>query len=247
LLCSGQPMVFKAMPVNIVSPAYQWMVNGSSVASTATFSTNTLVNADEVSCRVSETQGCAIPSTSTITADVYATPVVGTVPPIILSKGQTVVLSLPVTGDIAAYNWSPPDGLSDVATSDPLATPLKSVTYALQVTSTDGCVASGSVMVKVFSQLAIPGAFSPNGDGHNDVFYVIGGPLGSTVKDLAVFDRWGRCVFQVHGVTPNDPAFGWDGRVAGQIAAPGTYVYEIMMSFADKTQQVFKGTVVLVR
>lgn len=246
-LCSGQPEVFKALPTNIVSPAYEWMVNGLSVGADATFTTKTLVNGDVVSCRVSETQGCALPSTATVTPTVYTTPVVGAVPPIILSKGQSVVLSLPVTGDIATYSWSPSDGLSDAAASNPLATPLKSVTYALQVTSTDGCVASGSIIVKVFSQLAIPGAFSPNGDGHNDVFYVLGGPLGSTIKDFVVYDRWDRCVFQVHGVAPNDPAFGWDGRVAGQIMTPGTYVYEIRMSFADGTQQIFKGTVVLVR
>jgi len=247
VICSGQPAVFKALPANIVSPAYAWQVNGLSVGSGATLTTNTLVNGDVVSCQVTETQGCALPSTETITPAVYTTPVVGTAPPITLSKGQSVVLSLPVTGDIATYNWSPADGLSDATASNPLATPLKPVTYALKVTSTDGCVASGNIIVKVFSQLAIPGAFSPNGDGHNDVFYVIGGPIGSTVKDFAVFDRVGRCVFQVHGVAPDDPAFGWDGRVAGQPMAPGTYVYEIRMSFADKTQQVFKGTVVLVR
>jgi gliding motility-associated-like protein len=101
--------------------------------------------------------------------------------------------------------------------------------------------------VKVTSRLAVPGAFSPNGDGRNDVFYVVGGPSGSVVKDFLVFDRWGACVFQVHGVAPDDPAFGWDGRVGGQAAPAGTYVYQIRMSFADSTQQVLKGTVVLVR
>lgn len=247
LLCSGSPAVFKALPADVVSPAYQWLVNGVAVGTTATYTTNTLVNGDLVSVQVSETQGCVIPSSASVSPVVYTTPVVGTAPPIILSKGQSVVLSLPVTGDITAYAWSPADGLSNASVSDPLATPLKSTVYTLQVTSADGCSASDSVMVKVFSKLAIPGAFTPNGDGHNDVFYVVGGPLGSTIKDFVLFDRWGHCVFQVHGVTPNDPAFGWNGQDAGQAAPTGTYVYEIRMGFADGTQQVFKGTVILIR
>jgi gliding motility-associated-like protein len=67
------------------------------------------------------------------------------------------------------------------------------------------------------------------------------------VKDIVIFDRWGHLVFQVHGVAPDDPAFGWDGRISGQTAPPATYVYEIRIGFADGTQQVLKGTVVLVR
>ncbi|HTI93824.1 MAG TPA: T9SS type B sorting domain-containing protein, partial [Puia sp.] len=150
-------------------------------------------------------------------------------------------------GDIATYAWSPSTGLSDATAADPLAAPLRSTDYRLEVVSKDGCSASGDVMVNVVSRIGIPGAFSPNGDGHNDIFYVIGGPLGAVVKDFAVFDRVGRCVFQVHGVAPDDPAFGWDGRISGQAAPIGTYVYEVLITFADKTQQIFKGTVVLVR
>jgi gliding motility-associated-like protein len=257
-VCAGDALRFTATAAdpNGAVPAagtlaYQWMVNGDPVgadgADGGSLSSRTLANGDVVSCTVTGQGTCVHPGTEKVAAAVYPLPIVGSVPPVTISRGQSIPLNLPVTGDIATYSWSPADGLSDVTTSDPLATPLKSVTYVLQVTSTDGCVASGSIMVKVFSQVAIPGAFSPNGDGHNDVFYVVGGPLGSTVKDFAVFDRWDRCVFQVHGVAPNDPAFGWDGWISGQTAPSGTYVYAIRMSFADGTQQVFKGTVVLVR
>jgi gliding motility-associated-like protein len=101
--------------------------------------------------------------------------------------------------------------------------------------------------VKVTSTVAIPGAFTPNGDGHNDIFYVVGGPLGSVVKDLVIFDRWGNSVFQVHEVAPDDPAFGWNGTIGGRAAAAGTYVYTIRIGFADGTQQILKGTLVLIR
>lgn len=247
VLCSGLPAIFKALAQNVVSPAYDWQVNGVSVGSGATYTTSTLINGDIVSCRLSEKQGCALPSTANITAIVYPTPVVGSVPPLTLSKGQEVVLSLPVTGDIAIYSWSPVTDLSDAAVSNPVATPRKSTVYTLEVTSQDGCKASGNIILKVFSTLTVPGAFTPNGDGHNDIFYVMGGSLGSRIKDLGIFNRWGQRIFQVHDVPPDDPGFGWNGRINGEAAPPGAYVYEILMSFADGTQQVYKGTLMLVR
>jgi gliding motility-associated-like protein len=106
---------------------------------------------------------------------------------------------------------------------------------------------SGQLIVKIFSSLTIPGAFSPNGDGHNDIFYVIGGPIGSEVKEFAVFDRWGQRVFQAHDTAPDDPAFGWSGNIGGQPAPMGAYVYEIVIGLADGTQKLYRGTVMLVR
>jgi gliding motility-associated-like protein len=191
--------------------------------------------------------GCVIPSVTSVTPVINPTPSVGTAPVILLTKGQTTTLGLPVTGPVASYAWSPVASLSDPAVADPVAAPLTTTTYTLLVTSPDGCADSGHLTVKVFSALAIPAAFSPNGDGHNDIFYVIGGPIGSVIKDFGVFDRWGQRVFQVHEVAPDDPAFGWDGRIRGQLAPTGVYVYEILMGFADGTKQVYKGTVVLVR
>jgi hypothetical protein len=52
---------------------------------------------------------------------------------------------------------------------------------------------------------------------------------------------------QVHDAPPDDPAFGWNGKFNGADAPKGGYAYEIRISFADGTQQIYKGTVMLVR
>jgi gliding motility-associated-like protein len=148
---------------------------------------------------------------------------------------------------VTDFSWTPTTALSDPAIAHPLASPLRTTTYTLQVTTGAGCTAEGTVKIAVYSLLAIPQAFTPNGDGHNDIFYVLGGPIGSLVKDFAVYDRWGEPVFQVHDVAPDDPAFGWKGLAGGRPAEAGTYVYFVRMAFANGTQQVYKGTVVLVR
>lgn len=126
-----------------------------------------------------------------------------------------------------------------VMTVNPTA---KTTLYTLTVTSPEGSAVSAQIKVSVFRRLRIPNAFTPNGDGKNDIFYVLGGPLGSTIKDLCVYDRWGQKISQVHDALPADPGFGWNGTFGGAPVAPGTYVYSLVMRFADGSQQVLQGT-----
>ena len=250
-VCSGKPVVFSAVPTSGgLTPVYQWQVNGALAAGSGngpSYTSSTLAPGDVVSCQLSDPVGCILPSAATVTPTVNPSPTVAMGQPVSLAKGQGVILNLSPTGDISHYAWSPVAGLSDPTIPDPVATPLATTTYTLTVTTAEGCEASGNVTVYVFSKVAIPGAFTPNGDGRNDIFYILGGPQGSRVKDFAVYNRWGQRVFHVADVAPDDPAFGWNGRVGGNDAPTGAYIYEILIVLADGTHQVYKGTVMLVR
>ena len=250
-ICAGDKVDFTATPTNEgTAPDYVWQVNGNpapGAANSPAYSSSVLVDGDVVSVGLSDAVGCVISSSDQASVTVNPLPTVADGQLIVLSKGESVTLELVTTGTIASYLWSPVTGLSDATIATPVATPPGTTTYTLLVTTPAGCRASGSVLVKVFSDLRIPSAFTPNGDGHNDVFFVIGGPKGSQIKDFVVFDRWGQRVFQVQGVLPDDRNFGWNGRVNGNDAPAGAYVYQIRMGFADGTQQVYKGTVLLVR
>jgi gliding motility-associated-like protein len=68
----------------------------------------------------------------------------------------------------------------------------------------------------------IPNAFTPNGDGNNDVFNVKGLGLKATGFSMELFDRWGHSMFSTKDVTK-----GWDGTVKGQPAQDGVYIYKI--------------------
>jgi gliding motility-associated-like protein len=109
------------------------------------------------------------------------------------------------------------------------------------VTSPQGCTAEKSYLVEVVPKISIPSAFTPNGDGRNDVFHAIYGPDISDVR-LSVFDRWGECLFTDPGTHQ-----GWDGTVGGKKQPPGTYVW--MFEYKDSTgiSRVLKGTVELIR
>jgi gliding motility-associated-like protein len=92
----------------------------------------------------------------------------------------------------------------------------------------------------------VPNAFSPNGDGVNDVFY----PRGTgifRVRNLRIFNRWGEVVFERSGFQANDPTSGWDGRSRGTRLNPDTYVYVMEIIADNSTSQVFKGDVTMLQ
>jgi len=111
------------------------------------------------------------------------------------------------------------------------------------------CMDTVYVNIKTFSSgvVDIPNAFTPNSDGLNDIFYILGNKEIVTLKDFAIYDRWGNKVFQVLNVPSNDPAYGWNGFNKGIRSAAGTYVYYVTILAKDGTQKQYKGTVILLR
>ncbi|MBS1644473.1 MAG: gliding motility-associated C-terminal domain-containing protein, partial [Bacteroidetes bacterium] len=88
--------------------------------------------------------------------------------------------------------------------------------------------------------LIVPSAFSPNGDGKNDQFRILGGDEGVLV-DVRVYNRWGQTVF--HGLGRE----GWNGNFGGKPAALGSYFYVLKVDCRNGKQQIQKGTIDLIR
>lgn len=147
-------------------------------------------------------------------------------------------------GQILYYIWLPNDGsLSNPNIADPIATPLDSVTYQVIGMNTEGCRDSGIVTVHIAydETVGMPNAFSPNGDGKNDVFRIVNIKYNKLI-DFRIFNRWGEVVFQT-----TDPARGWDGTYNGVPQDLGTYDYMIEVVQPDGTEKMYRGIVTLVR
>ncbi len=86
----------------------------------------------------------------------------------------------------------------------------------------------------------LPNAFSPNGDGKNDIFYPRGGPFKKV--DFAVFNRWGVKIF--HTTVPGE---GWDGTYKGVEQPVGSYVWTIEAETIDGKLYKKTGEVILIR
>lgn len=120
------------------------------------------------------------------------------------------------------YQWSPSIYLNNPAVPDPVAIPQQDIIYKLTISNDDGCVDSDSVKIRVFNEpdIYVPTAFTPNGDGNNDVFRIY--PVSFTIRYLRIFDRWGNLVYQT-----GDYRKGWDGSSNGKQLATGTFVWVI--------------------
>ena len=100
-----------------------------------------------------------------------------------------------------------------------------------------GCTdkVTGGVIVKGFL-FFMPNAFTPNGDGHNDV--LLPEYTGILTYSIEVYDRWGQIAF-----SSDNPANGWDGNNAQD----GVYNYIVKLTDLTKTPYHFTGSITLVR
>jgi gliding motility-associated-like protein len=90
----------------------------------------------------------------------------------------------------------------------------------------------------------LPDAFTPNGDGRNDIFRVITDNPNIQVVNLEVFNRWGQRVF-----TSNLNNEGWDGIFKGAAAEGGTYFWYLRYRVRGNLEQTYtrQGDLVLIR
>lgn len=92
------------------------------------------------------------------------------------------------------------------------------------------------------SKLEVPNAFTPNGDGINDVFRVKEGYKSIVSFKARVFSRWGKKLYEW-----NDPEGGWDGRSGGSNVPDGAYYLLIEARGADGKNYHIKKTINLLR
>jgi gliding motility-associated-like protein len=152
-------------------------------------------------------------------------------------------------GPFARYTWTPATGLSCTNCPNPVATINNNIEYRLQVQTIYGCTATDTVGFTVRcqpDQVYIPNAFSPDGDGVNDVFMVRGKGV-ARVKSFRVFNRFGQVVFERSNFNANDPANGWNGRIFNVPASPDVYVYTAEVICTAGAEYTYKGNVTLFR
>jgi gliding motility-associated-like protein len=119
------------------------------------------------------------------------------------------------------FAWSPAQGLSNPSIQDPIASVANNITYFVTASTADGCAGTDSIVITVYDVFGIfvPNAFTPNGDGINDVPKPI--LIGiMELKYFSVFNRWGQRIFYT-----TSQGTGWNGTLNGNPSEAGAYVW----------------------
>ena len=147
--------------------------------------------------------------------------------------------------------WSSSGPLPPLQSDSALVvSPLGSQSYRLQILDDEGCSATDFMVITVDGQVNVyvPSAFSPNGDGNNDLMRPYAGPQVERITGFQIFNRWGELLYDLAADPGRDTdTFGWDGRLNGRLLNPQTLVYRMEVLLIDDTEFEQKGSFVLMR
>lgn len=234
IVCYGSKFVLRAVSnaTNFSwTPSQGIDANGSTltpVISASTF-TQYIVTATTGICSIVDTFRMVIAPLPTVDAGANVN----------LVFGDSVQLN--ATASPGNYVWTPALGLSATNILNPWAKPLQTTTYTITVTSAQNCLAQSSVVVTVNSCIAPMSAFTPNGDGVNDVWLVTQTSCLASAQ-VQVFNRYGTLVFE-----DNDYKNTWNGTYKGNSLPDGTYYFIIKYKTINGQQLITRGNVTILR
>jgi gliding motility-associated-like protein len=161
---------------------------------------------------------------------------------------EPVLFTSLAKGKIVSHDWSFGDGSSSVVESPEyiFKQPTRETAFQVQYAVTDiyGCEKSITKSITIYSSCTVfvPNAFTPNGDGLNDVFRILNA-VKAEKFNLKIFNRWGQLIFET-----KDWKRGWDGRFKGLQQSTGTFVW--FMQYTDtRTNKIVerKGSFTLIK
>jgi len=235
ILCIGSPDTLSAIAPG-ASITWQGYGAQSSIIVHPTTATTYTVTAQTAA-------GCA--DTASLTVQVVDFAISLTASPDPVTAGFPVNLATNSTQSYQVLSWLPESQFPDqTALSQSFTIIDTSKTYSVIAESANGCIDTASVTVTVGTNtgdLFIPNAFTPNGDGKNDLFKVYGSSINQL--ELRIFSQWGQLLFE-----SKDQQKGWDGTYGGHPQPTGVYLYAVKVTLYGQTSPIIrKGSLNLIR
>jgi large repetitive protein len=167
-----------------------------------------------------------------------------------VSIGTVMPLAASTTnGPIVSWLWTPSTDLSCSNCPRPLATIKKDITYTATVKNIYGCVATDDIHFHTIcegTQVYVPNAFTPDGDGKNDILMVRSKGI-ETIRSFKIYSRWGELIFEKNNFPPNNPTYGWDGKIKGVMGSAEVYVYVAQVSCDNVKDFIIKGNISILK
>lgn len=183
------------------------------------------------------TDGAGNSSVDVVNVAIYSLPTVSAGPDQTILEGANTILQ---GSGALYYYWTPPETIYNQSAATPVAEPGTTTTYCMIGVDGNGCANydCATVFVLPSDELIIYNAFSPNGDGLNDFFF-IGNIQKYPESKIEVFNRNGKLVFQ-KSTYLND----WDGKVEGTELPCATYYYVL---YPGSGKPKMQGAVTIIR
>ena len=227
-------------------------MNGTNVPGATSPVYTTVVNSgDNITVVMTSSAGCTTSPSATGSAAIAVGAPISPVRYTTINASANVdqQLQARVFGPNDTYTWSPAVGLNSFSVSNPVFNYSQDTEYLITIAAGTGCTVTDTLLVKiqtsappaVLSDVFVPTAFTPNGDGHNDKL----SPLLFRIKEFKyfrVFNRWGQLVFET-GI----PGQGWDGTFKGVPQPAGVFTWTTEATGDDGRSHNKKGAVVLLR
>ncbi|MDI1354202.1 MAG: PKD domain-containing protein [bacterium] len=226
------------------SPATHIQGSAQFTTSTNTYTSYGLVNATSgYSLTVTNTNACVSwPVDTTVFIVQPPKPVYWDTVVVI---GEKVPIQVTMDKNVT-YTWTPVVAdLSCIQCLNPISSSTVDVVYNLVMEDRLRCskvISSYSIGILPKSSVDLPTAFTPNGDGTNDVIYAAGWGIRKLIY-LRIYNRWGQLLFE-----SNDIKTGWDGTYNGVAQNMDTYVYQVSIeTYIDDAPLTKSSTFKLVR
>ncbi|WP_420147272.1 gliding motility-associated C-terminal domain-containing protein, partial [Spirosoma sp.] len=155
-------------------------------------------------------------------------------------KGNTFTMNPVYTGNPNQFQWASSTNLDNPSLANPTVMDIANdITYTINVKNNTGCEARDTIRITVYAGVWVPDAFSPNGDGLNDVWDL---PGIEAFPDaiVTIFNRWGEVIYS-SGKGYTNP---FDGTLNGVSLPGGVYAYIVRTAPA---RPVLRGKLMLVR
>jgi len=241
--CIGSPVTFTANVTNGgANPGYQWAVNGINTGTNGkTFTSSTFADGDVVTCTCTNTDNTCISGYSAPSNQLKVSLIAPSAPTVSITAsvnsaffGEPITFTATVHNakGTVAYQWqlngnNVGDGTSTFTSKSLYNGDI--VTCAIVPASACSAPAtSNPIKIIIITQLGIPNAFTPNGDGINDTWNISG--IADYPDCLVnVYNRYGILIFHSKGY--GQP---WDGTFNGAKVPFATYYYVINLGYQDK-------------
>lgn len=192
--------------------------------------------------------GTGFCNTDTAYADVqvYAYPSIQIDSSISAVLGSTITLNV-ISNISANFDWSPALYLSCNNCPNPSWVVTQKQTFYVTATNNFGCPVTDSIIVNFISDCTpdlvfVPNAFTPDGDGYNDILYAQSGSV-QEIENFQIYSRWGELLFET-----NDLTKGWDGSFKGQALPPDVFGYFLFFRCPNTGEKMLKkGNITILR